>query len=254
MNHHLRFAGPASFAAGVILTLSSCSTTEVKPPAPDPGHEITYEILIYDGRVAGLTGKGPAILDSRAVEILTKNIDQSPPFKGTIGGRFGKSMAFGNKKDFVYPSAYDPPKFSKPNQSQPFQTGAFPVTPAQPKNFVTTKVGTTVDVTGSQTPDGHVALRVKLDRKILLGFVNHGKPITTDATDWLGRKVNVVITENRQEEPRFSEYLRDVSLTLAKGQYLALFDPGTYPPEHGKPSYQEKRPPGFLALIRPIFR
>lgn len=254
MNHHLRFAGPA-LAAGVILILSSCSSPKVEPSASDPKHEITYEILIYDGPVDSVAGEGPAILSPEGFEILTKSFDQAPSFKGTTGGRLGETKTLSTKKEFVYPSAYSPAKFPKiARSSVGGGQGNFPVTPAQPKDFVTTEVGTTIAITGSEASNGIIELRVKLDRKVLLGFVNHGKPITTDATDWLGRKVEIIVTENRQEEPRFSEHLRDVTLSLQEGHCLLLSEHGVNPPEQGKPSFQQKRTPGYIALIRPIRR
>ena len=249
MNHHLRFVGPAALAAGVILSLTSCSSTKVEPLIANPKHEITYEILIFDKRNEESTEKGIAVIDAETAATIIQSFDAPPTFRGTIGGRLREKKTLSNKKKFVYPSAYDPPEYSKFTGGQ-----SFPVTPAKPRDFVTTQTGTTVSLTGSRVGDETLKIRVQLDRKILMGFVNYGTPITADATDFFGRTVPIIITENRMEQPHFSAFKKDTTIILKEGQSLILTDPGVEAPKEKKFPFTDKRPAGFVALIRAVRR
>jgi len=65
-------------------------------------------------------------------------------------------------------------------------------------------------------------LNYGIDRKILLRLINHGDPILADATDFWGRPVKVVITENRMEKPEFGQSTIASSAELAEGDYLVV--------------------------------
>ncbi len=251
MNHHLRFAGPAFITAGVILSLSSCSSTKVEPLLAQAQHEITYEIRLFEVSEGVHQDGLLRVLSAEDGATLIRSLDQEPVLLKTIAGRLGEKKTYSDEKDFVYPTAYDPPKYTKPSDNT-----TFPVTPSKPRDFVTTKVGTTISLTGSKTQkkDGPLELQIDFDRKVLHGFVNYGTPITADATDWLGRKVPVVITENRIEQPRFLSHRQKTSITLSEDQFLVLGHPGIPAKDQDKFPFSQKRPPGFITMIRATTR
>lgn len=241
MNHCLRFVSPAILAAGVSLSLPSCSSTKIEPLVANSKHQITYEVRIFDVPVGHDFGDKPSeILNAAEAEKLIGRIKQEPTFLMTTGGRFGEEKTVTNRKEFIFPTAYEPPKFAKP-----IDGGNFPVTPATPTDFETTEIGTTVSLTGSQD-----SLSVDLDRKVFLGFVNYGTPITTEGTDFFGRNVEIIITENKIELPRFYNDRKTASTKLKEGEFLVIRNPKARAVNPGKFPFTERRPPGFIAFIR----
>ncbi|MDB4652701.1 hypothetical protein OAE39_00330 [Akkermansiaceae bacterium] len=252
MNHHLRFArqSVSLWAIGIALLLSSCSSSKIEPPLAASKKGITYEIRIFDVPAKHDFGNQHEELmtPQQAADLLGK-LDRQPSFSAVITGQPGQTKKLTSKKDFVYPTEWTPPQFSNTG-SIVGGSGEFPVTPATPKSFITTQVGTTTSFTGQRSPDGFVDLEFELNRKAFLGFINYGKPITTDASDWLGRKVPVVITENRMEKPVFDCNEINSSSMLSEGNYLILRNPDAEPVNSNGLPFQEKRPPGFIAVIR----
>jgi len=251
MNHHLRFFRQSArlSATGIPLLLSSCSTPKPEPPLAAVQKGLTYEIRIFDVPAKHPFGsQGIESMSPQHASDLLRKLDRQPSFSGVISAAPGQTKTLGNKKKFVYPTEWTPPQL--PRADRKIVGSGFPVTPATPKSFQTTQIGTTVSFTGQKSADGFVDLNLTLDRKTLLGFVNYGKPITTDATDWLGRKVPVVITENRIEKPIFRSDRIKSSILLTEGDYLVLRNPDARPAYTGNRPFQEKRKPGFIALIR----
>ncbi|MDB4588076.1 hypothetical protein N9124_01165 [bacterium] len=247
MNPHLRFQiSSAALAAGVLFSLCSCSTTKIQPLNANPEHEITYEVLIFDSPMGHpLKKETPEILSPEDGANLLASLKGTPTFSSTISGRLGQTKKLSNRKDYTYPTEYDPPKVNKIDTK-----GIFPVTPSTPKNFKTTKLGTEISLRGSKSASGKVDLDFEIDRKVLLRLVNYGTPITADATDFWGRHVDVIITENRMEVPEFGESTIQSSANLEEGNYLVIrtSQPET-PSDHGRPT-TEFRSSDFIALIR----
>jgi len=246
MNHHLRFVSPAVLAAGAILSASSCSSTKVEPLVAKPEHEITYEVRIFDVPVDHDFGsQSSEVLSATKGAALIRRLHRKPAFFTTTGGKPGETKTVSNRREFLYPSAYTPAKFARPGE-----TGVFPVTPAQPKDFVTTWVGTTVTFKEIRSSSEIAEIRVSLDRKVNLGFVNSGKPITAPATDRWGRKVEIVITENRIEMPRFAHETQKNLDTLKTGEFLVLRNAAASPPETNGLPFTPWRSQRYLAMIR----
>ncbi|MEN8773966.1 MAG: hypothetical protein ABF379_12805 [Akkermansiaceae bacterium] len=184
----------------------------------------------------------------QAADLLGR-LNRQPNFSAVITGQPGQTKKLTNKKDFVYPTEWTPSQF--PNTGSIVAgSGVFPVTPTTPKSFITTQVDTPTSFTGQKSPGGFVDLEFELNRKAFLGFINYGKPITTDATDWLGRKVSIIISENRMEKPVFGDDEINSSYMLAEGNYLILRNPDVEPVNSKGLPFQETRPPGFIAVIR----
>lgn len=253
MNHHLRFlAGPVVFLAGVLL--SSCSSAPPQTKIPSlialPGHEITYEVRIFEfNHPADLPFQGPTtvVLSHEDGERLVAEQTGKSTFAKTTAGRFGQKRTLSNRSKFRYPTEYSAPKFAPAGQP------GFPVTPASPTAYATTHIGSTVEFLAEKKNAGWVEMDVKINRKVLLGFQNYGKPITTEASDFWGKKVPIVITENRIEKPVFSSHQRATSVRLSPDQVLVICERGFRPPADLKPPLEilkGSRSPDFLAVIR----
>jgi hypothetical protein len=215
------------------------------PLAADPKHEITYEVQVFDLPKDHSFGTKPSeTLTAVEGAKLLASIKGTPTFSSTISGRLGQTKKLSNRKDFTYPSAYDPPKLTKKNENT-----HFPATPATPKDFLTTQLGTAISLSGSKSQSGKIALNYGIDSKALLRLVNHGDPISADATDFWGRPVKVVITENRIEKPEFEQSTIASSAELAEGDYLVVRNSPVSRQETDRPT-TEYRSGNFIALIR----
>lgn len=131
-------------------------------------------------------------------------------------GKVGRVDVF---REFTYPTEYDPPQVieapAKINE-------IFPVTPSSPKSFETRNLGVGMAFKGRKAGGQTVDFEVELSRSAFLGFINYGSPITTSAKGFLGKPVDVVVTENRVEMPVFDSKRVSSSVMLESGQYLAV--------------------------------
>lgn len=234
---------------GIALLLSSCSTSKPEPPLVTPSKGGTYEIRVFELPAKHPFGNEPTELMTcqQAADLLAK-LDQNPTFSGVTTGRPGQTKTLSNKKKFIYPTEWTSPQLPSPNKK--IVGDGFPVTPATPKSFKTTKVGTTVSFTGQPEGDGIFELDLEIHRKTFLGFINYGKPITSNATDWLGRKVQIIVTENKMEKPVFGTDRINTSIRLTQGSYLVLRNPDARPVDPKGRPFEEKQKPGFIAVIR----
>jgi len=245
MNQHLRFVSSVIITAGAVFSATSCSSTKIEPLIANPKHQITYEVRIFDLPVGHSFGGQPSeILNAAEGQKLIHQIGKEPSFFKVTEGRFDEKKTVTNKKEFIYPTEYSPAEYKKPTDGS-----IFPVTPATPTAFDKTQVGTTVSFTGSKD-----LISVNLNRKILLGFVNYGTPITADASDFFGRTIQVVITENRIEKPRFRQDLETASTRLKQGEFLVIRNPRVFKVDPRNFPFTEKRHPSFIALIRATTR
>ena len=123
-------------------------------------------------------------------------------------------------REFVYPTEFEPPVVGKTARTS--QSGSFPVTPATPKFFDTRNVGITSEFKGRTTADGGIDCEFEIEQVNFLGFVNYGSPITTDGKNRRGEVVQVVLTENKIEQPVFGTKRLSSRVTLSNGHYLAV--------------------------------
>ena len=251
MNHHLRFpVSSAVLLAGVLL--SSCSSTpppaKIPPLVASPGHDVTYEVRIFD-LPADQPFQGPAseVLSREEGERLMALQKGEASFAKSTAGRFGQKRILTNLREFLYPSKWTPPRRSTG------ESGGFPVLPATPSAISTTQLGSTVELVGSETRPGWTNVNVKINRKVLLGFQNYGKPIMTEGTNFWGKSVPIMITENRIDKPVFSSQTMKADEELSTGQYLVIRGKGTRAPADSKPpvdAIQGSQSPDFIAFIR----
>ena len=112
-----------------------------------------------------------------------------------------------------------------------------------PSHLKTTKVGSTVSFTGQPEGDGIFELALEIHRKTFLGFINYGKPITSDATDWLGRNIKIIVTENSIAKPVFVTDRINASIYLTERSYLVLRNLDAHPVDpKGRPFAENKSP------------
>ena len=144
-------------------------------------------------------------------------------------------------REFIYPTEFDPPEI--PQEFANFggggggiaggipalagggggTTNSFPVTPTTPTTFTTRNVGVTLEVDPVVGSDGFtIDLNIAPEVVEFEGFVNYGSPITTGGTDANGNPTQVVLTENKIEQPIFATRKVSTALTIWDGQTVAI--------------------------------
>lgn len=243
MHLHLRYIKTTLVSSGTLLFVTSCSSNKIEPLPLISQSAITYEIRIFEVSTSqNVDQKSAEILSAAEGARLIKKIGKEPSYLATTSGNLHQKKTLTNKTKFIYPTVYDPPQFPSKKAGE---NATLPVTPAIPRNFVTTKIGNTATFTSSEE-----LISVTLDRKSFLGFINYGNPITTQVKDFFGRSRTIILTENKIEMPVFQKDKPSATTKLRNGEFLVLRNPMAIEPDPGKRPYTEHKPPGFVAMIR----
>lgn len=173
------------------------------------------------------------------------------PFEATLARAPGSGGTLKMVRDFVYPTEYDVPVVDKNADGE-----VRLITPATPTNFATRELGVVFDYEVSRNKNGTYELQFDLKRSSFLGFVNYGDPIVSDAKGFLGRKKQIVLSENRIEMPVFDMKNLKSGVLVKEGEFLAIggFVPATsldhskFEPSDGLAPESSPRP--FVALIQ----
>ena len=174
--------------------------------------------LLKNTRKNHIAGVFSPVDGERLIQELKRRRDFEVLYSPSATTRQGKSAKTEVIREFVFPTEFDPPVVGKIDSNR----GSFPVTPATPTNFETKNIGITSTFEGRTTPDGAISFNFDIAQVNFLGFINYGSPITTDATDSLGRPTQVVLTENRIEQPVFGTKRISSNVTLPNGHYVAV--------------------------------
>lgn len=120
-------------------------------------------------------------------------------------------------REFIYPGDYSPPHV--------VTSPGFPISPSTPTNFITEKMGITVEAAARPAPDGMIDLQFHPRVRKHLDFLNFGEPISTEGKTILGGQVPVVLTENRIEQPVFSKWSHSTTVRLPDGSSILIPGP-----------------------------
>lgn len=187
--------------------------------------------------IASITG----VFSEGAVQMIMRGLAQK---KGTdlmtapsITARSGQKATIEIIREFIYPTEYEPPQipdrvgtftdsgFFDPVTGifSPPQPPSFPVTPATPTSFETRNTGVTLEIEPTIGENDFVIdLRFVPEIVEFEGFINYGSPIQTNAVDFFGDPIPLVLTENRIEMPVFSSRRVNTSLTIYDGYTVAV--------------------------------
>ena len=139
-------------------------------------------------------------------------------------------------REFIYPTEFDPPEiperfgtstgivadFEGDNNNLGVAS-SFPVTPTTPTAFETRNVGVTMEVDPVIGNDGYtIDLNLAPEVVEFEGFINYGSPIRSSGVDGNGNAVQLVLTENRIEQPIFATRKVTTAVTIWDGQTVAI--------------------------------
>jgi general secretion pathway protein D len=204
--------------------LSDTSGTQTSEPAPG--------IL---GLRRGLTGA--------EIQTLMRGLNQSKGVdmmaEPSVTTRSGQSTVISFVREFIYPTAYEPPQLpqstagsdngttivdlSGPGGGLGGGSSTTPVTPATPTDFKSRDVGVNLEVLPVLSSDKqYVNLTLKSSFTEFDGFVNYGSPINSTGTDLLGNPITTVLTENSILMPIFSDERFTTNLDIADGATIPV--------------------------------
>lgn len=246
MNHHLRFAnGPSCTCAGILgalaaVLLSSCSQTGNPPaplskrpapaaPNPDAVTVTTHFYTVPDGFLpAGAPGEpmGIKVVNEEEGERMVKRLQRKRSAKPVqipsveLKPKAGASKSVKLTREHVYATEYTPAVIGK--KPEDVTPGTFPVTPAIPTAFETRDLGIEATYGIHRISSSILEFDCQFNRTTFNGEMNYGKPITTTATSFFGRPVEVVLTENKIMMPIFGSDRSSTRITIPNRGYLVL--------------------------------
>lgn len=212
-------------------------------------NQSAIESLVAAGRVGAISDKlSPApgalsiagILTDPQFQVIMRALDQrkgidlmSAP---SILTRNGQQAEIQVVRELIYPTAYDPPEVPQqvvvdqngggapaPTAPPAITINSLPVTPATPSEFATRNTGVVMKVTPTVLPDGtNIELEIVPEVVEFEGFVNYGSPIISTVVDLLGIPTQIILTDNRIEQPVFSTRRATTNVVIMDGQTVAI--------------------------------
>lgn len=245
MNHHLRFVKvPSCLSGGTLAVLaaalfSSCTqvagppqpTSKGPPPAsiaPDAVAVTTHFYTVPDGFLPDSQPGQPFPMELLSREDGARQLRRLQRKRGAspadiplveLKRKAGSKKSVQLTREHIYPTEYDPPVIgTKPGDGPDI----FPVTPATPTSFETRDVGIQVTYGIHEISGSTIEFDCRFHRTSFVGDMNYGQPITTTATSFFGRPVEVVITENKILMAIFGTASSTTRVTMPSGSYLVL--------------------------------
>lgn len=136
--------------------------------------------------------------------------------------RRGRSASSSLTSEGIYPTAFEFPEVKDGNGD------SFPITPANPTAFESDQFGWNLKLK-ADTRDGFIMLSGTLNERRMGTKIRAAgapfEPITTQATNALGRKVAVTLTDNRAEQPTIIN--KEIPILIAAsngGNYRVFLD------------------------------
>jgi general secretion pathway protein D len=173
-----------------------------------------------------------ALSQKKGVDLLT-----AP----SIVTRSGQRAKIEIIREFPYPTDFDPPQIPQTVGTGGITGGGLggigggaggglssvggvpPVTPTTPVTFEVRNTGVTMEVDPVIADDGSsIDLNLAPEVVEFEGFINYGSPINTAAINALGVPTQVVLTENRIEQPVFATRKLTTAVTVWDGQTVGI--------------------------------
>ena len=125
-------------------------------------------------------------------------------------------------REFIFPTKYDPPKAKSVAADSGDQEQGFPVSPATPLEFSVERVGLNFQILPHYLADGTIELKMRLTNSEPQGFLDFGEPIASREKNPWGKRVPVVISENRILTPVFRKRAMEMTTRIPDGTSLCL--------------------------------
>ncbi len=151
----------------------------------------------------------------------------------SVTTRSGQKASVEVVREFIYPTEFSPPQIPQNvvggggangvGNGGGGQAAAPIAAPSNPSAFTMRPVGVKMEVEPVIGPDGYtIDLNIAPEVTEFDGFINYGSPIKSTATDLLGRTTEIVLSDNKIQQPIFSTRKVQTAVTVWDGQTVAM--------------------------------
>lgn len=207
-----------------VLVSVTAKTADPLPSAvPAKGNKIKIQLYFVESSEPIETSH--PVMDKSKYELLIRTLNQK---KGvdlltapSVEAVSGKLTSIEVNREFIFPTAYDPPKINPDFAST---ENGFPITPGTPIKFETANLGMKINLTATHRSNGDIAIKTATTLSEFDGFIDFGNPIIEVKNKLLGDPIPIHISDNRIEAPVFSYRKHESNIVIPNGSTCVLCD------------------------------
>lgn len=155
----------------------------------------------------------------------------------SVTTRSGQRTHVDMVREFIYPTEFDPPQVVQPPAGADGKPRTdltnFPIMPTTPTAFEMRPVGLRMEYDPFVLPDNTYRVELYWEITDFLGFMNYGTPIKTLTKDRHGKEQELLISENKIQQPIFETLKLTTSFSARDGEYVVI---GGIRPQRRAPS------------------
>lgn len=144
----------------------------------------------------------------------------------SVTTRSGQRTHVDMVREFIYPTEFDPPRLMQPPTNKDGKPvpglGDLPVFPTTPTAFEMRPVGLRMEFDPVVQPDNVHLIELYWEITDFLGFMNYGNPIKTLIKDQNGKERELLISENKIQQPIFETLKLTTSFSARDGEYVVI--------------------------------
>jgi general secretion pathway protein D len=191
----------------------------------------TLDGLISNASGNQTTNSAPGILGLRGnlsgadYQALMRGLNQSKGVdmmaQPAVSTRSGQATTITFIREFIYPTAYEPPQL--PKNTGDGNEGSGAVAPANPSEFKKRDVGVNLAILPVVSADkSYVSLTLNPSFSEFDGFVNFGSPINSTSRSFLGNSTTTELSKNSILMPIFSDKRFSTQIDIVDGATVAV--------------------------------
>lgn len=175
-------------------------------------------------QVQGILSKeqGQKLLTQVQSDKSVQSLTAAPSVTTRSGQRTHVDMV----REFIYPTEFDPPQLAQPPTTKDGKPipglGNLPIFPTTPTAFEMRPVGLMMEYDPVVLPDNIHRIELFWEITDFLGFMNYGTPIRTLVKDQNGKDQELLISENKIQQPIFETLKLTTSFSARDGEYVVI--------------------------------
>lgn len=190
-----------------------------------PWREYGLEAPRADGlQVQGILSKeqGQKLLAHVQSDKSVQGLTAAPAVTTRSGQRTHVDMV----REFIYPTEFDPPQLAQSPTTKDGKPipglGNPPIFPTTPTAFEMRPVGLRMEYDPVVQPDKSHRIELYWEITDFLGFMNYGTPIKTVTKDRDGKEQELLLSENKIQQPIFETLKLTTSFSARDGEYVVI--------------------------------
>lgn len=144
----------------------------------------------------------------------------------SVTTRSGQRTHVDMVREFIYPTEFDPPQVLQPPAGADGKPRTdltnLPIMPTTPTAFEMRPVGLRMEYDPVVLPDNTHCIELYWEITDFLGFMNYGNPIKTLTKDRNGKEQELLISENKIQQPIFETLKLTTSFSARDGEYVVI--------------------------------